>query len=246
MVHLFSQRDDYLVVKYDLGIGSKKEVNKCDLAVVCVPTPMSDDGSCNTSIVEEVVAWLKTPLIMIKSTIPPGTTKNLKKRYHKRIVMSPEYYGQSRYYQPKDWGVLEWKYMIVGGDEKDCEEVFEVFAPIFGPTKSYFATDETTAEMVKYMENVQGATKVTLFNEFYEICKVFEVNFYEARELWAQDPRIDRNHSLIFVKERGFGGKCFPKDLLALIRASENAGYEPLLLKEVLESNKRFRQKSKK
>lgn len=242
---LFTKRDDYQIISYDLGLGTREEVNLCDIAIICVPTPQTKDGSCNISIVEEAVDWLETPLILIKSTVAPGTTEYLKKKYKKRIVMSPEYYGESKYWQPREWDVFEWKYMIVGGDKKDCQAVLDIFVPVLGPTKSYFITDATTAELVKCWENIFGAMKVTFANEMYEICKKLGVNYDEARELWAQDPRVNRNHTSVFVKNRGFSGKCFPKDLSALIKASEKAGYDPKFLKEIQKSNKRFKKMNK-
>ncbi len=64
-----------LVFHYDISFdsNSKEEINQCDLAVVCVPTPSKEDGSCDISIVEEVISWLDVPVIIIKSTVPPGT-----------------------------------------------------------------------------------------------------------------------------------------------------------------------------
>jgi UDPglucose 6-dehydrogenase len=74
--------------------ASKKDINAADAAFICVPTPKASDGSCDISIVEEVVAWLTTPLIIIRSTISPGTTDRLKKKYpNKHIVFMPEYIG---------------------------------------------------------------------------------------------------------------------------------------------------------
>ena len=243
---LFEEREDYDIVGYDLDFGSKEGVNSCSLAIICVPTPEGRGGSCDTTIVEGVVSWLKTPLILIKSTIAPRTTETLKKRYKKRIVFSPEYYGESKYHQPKEWGAREWPYMIVGGDKEDCQQILDIFVPVLGPTKKYFITDATTAEVVKYWENVFGAMKVTFSNEMFEICKKFGVKYDEARELWAQDTRVSRCHTSVFVKNRGFSGKCFPKDLSAFIKASEEAGYEPSFLKEVQTSNARFLAMNKK
>ena len=87
--------DAYL---YSRSVGTKEEVNKCELAIICLPSPMKEDGSCDTSIIEEAVGWLETPLILIKSTIPPGTTKRLKEASGKRICHSPEYVGEGGYY----------------------------------------------------------------------------------------------------------------------------------------------------
>ena len=81
-------KNHYETVIYDpsyiLSV-SKEEINKCDLAVVCVPTPENDDGSCNTSIVEDTIDWLNTPLILLKSTVEIGTTDRLIKTYNKNI-----------------------------------------------------------------------------------------------------------------------------------------------------------------
>ena len=83
----------YETVPYDqpLGVGLRRDVNECDCAVVCVPTPQAPDGSCDTSIVEEVVGWIETPLVIIKSTVSPGTTDLLACTFHKPLIFSPEY-----------------------------------------------------------------------------------------------------------------------------------------------------------
>jgi len=72
-----------------VGNLSYTDINKTGVAFVCVPTPTKSNGQCDTSIVEEVVAKLKTSLIIIRSTIIPGTTDRLKKKYKKHIVFCP-------------------------------------------------------------------------------------------------------------------------------------------------------------
>src|SRR5882724_4134050 len=119
--------------------NTQEEINKtCSLAIVCVWTGQNLDGSCNTSIVESSIKWLKTPLILIKSTIEPGTTDRLKKKYKKRICMSPEYFGEFHYWVPEEWTVKGWPYLIVGGDEQDAKKIIDYFIPILGPHKRYF------------------------------------------------------------------------------------------------------------
>lgn len=227
------------------GFKDKKAVNQCGLAIVCVPTPARADGSCDTSIVEQSIAWLRTPLILIKSTIPPGVTKKLKRKYKKRICHSPEYIGEGKYY------VAPWKYphptevehhsfMIIGGDPEDREEIIQIFLARLGPDKFYYQVDSTTSELIKYMENAWGATKVTFCNEFYEIAKKFKVDYNQLREGFLLDSRVERMHTAVFKNKRGFDGKCFPKDLSALTKFSEGAGYEPELIKQVVKSNEEF------
>lgn len=228
------------------GQSDKQIVNQCDLAIICTPTPSKEDGSCDTSIVEETVSWLKTPLILIKSTVPPGTTDLLKKKYKKRICMSPEYYGESNYWLPEEWSSVKgWPFIIIGGDKNDADEIAQLFVNVLGPKKTYALTDAKTAELTKYMENVWGAMKVTFANEFYQIAQTFGVSYIELRELWALDPRVEKLHTAVF-DARGFGGKCFPKDLSALIQSTKKQGYEPEFLAAIEKSNRRFRKLNKK
>jgi len=234
-------KDHYGVVCKDKE-GDYSKINECDLSVVCVPTLMEEDRSCDTSIVEEVVQNLETPLILIKSTIPPGITEILKKKTGKRIVFSPEYIGQSRYWLPYKFGtdMKECPFVILGGNSKDTQEIIDILTPILGPTKTYYQVSSIESEIIKYMENSFFATKVTFVNEFKNICDIFGADFYKVREGWLLDPRINKMHTMIF-KEKGFDGKCLPKDINAIVKACEKKGYEPKLLKEVIKSNERFK-----
>lgn len=256
MAKLFLHNPDYRVLvhtkspeKYAAEAGQRlefvslEEINKrCHLAIICAPTNPLPDGNADTELVDRFARELTTPLILIKSTVPPGTTKRLKEETGKSICMSPEYFGESKYDQKEEWqNPVKWPFLIVGGEKKTAQAIMDVFSPIMGPEKRFFVTDETTAEVVKYAENLWGATKVIWANEFRRICEAMGINFYEMRELWAQDPRVDRMHTIAFEDAPGFAGKCYPKDLLAMIRAAEKAGYDPRFLKEVWLSNKRLR-----
>jgi len=225
---------------------SEEQVNECEFVIVCVPTPMNEDGSCDTSLVEETIKWLKTPLILIKSTVPPHTTKLLKAKYNKRICFSPEYIGEGGYFIPfwKFPHPTEIKYhdfMVIGGDPEDREDILDYFYPVLGPTKTYYQVDETTAELIKYMENASIAVKVTMCNEFYELAKTFGVSYPQVREGYLLDSRKTKMFTCIFKDKRGFDGKCLPKDVNALVKAAQKEGYEPEFLKEVLKSNDRFK-----
>lgn len=226
--------------------NNRAEINKCDLAIVSVPTKMNDDGSCDTSIVEDVISWLETPLILIKSTIPPGTTKRLKQKYNKRICHSPEYVGEGGYYipfweYPHPTEPQHHSFMIIGGSPKDREEILDIFYPVLGPTKTYYQVDETTSELIKYFENCMIATKVTLCNEFYNLTETFGVPYSQVREGLVLDSRLGKMFTVVYKNRRGFDGKCLPKDVNAIVHASKQAGYKPEFLEEVLKSNDRFR-----
>ena len=228
-------------------------INSCDFAVVCVPTPMGVAGEVDLSIIEQTVEWLNTPLILIKSTIPPGTTKKLREQTGKSIVFSPEYIGEGKYVVQwwKDKGYphpTDMKYhdfQIFGGERKHTSGVVEFFKRVLGPDVRYMQTDSTTAELVKYMENAWGATKVIFCNEFALMADAFGVDYDELRELFLLDGRVERMHTAVFKDNRGFGGKCYPKDVNGIVRASEKAGYEPKLLKAVLQVNDKLRGETK-
>lgn len=243
MANLFSPHFDVRI--YDIKTQPKRKVVMgCDLAIVCVPTDMKEDGSANTAIVEEVISWIDAPLILIKSTVPPTTTDRLSFKYGKNICFSPEYMGESKYYTPF-WkypdpeNVASHSFVIIGGDK--ASEIANYFMKVMSVDTVYSLCTSLEAELTKYAENTFFATKVTFCNEFYNICKAYGAEWKKVRENWLLDPRINKNHTLVFEDARGFSGKCFPKDITAIIKASESVGYTPKLLKSVLEVNNEIR-----
>lgn len=225
-------------IRFTSSIG---ELSQCLFVIICVPTPQAPDGSCDSSLVDQTVKSIPNDFIIIKSTIEPATTDRLKKETGKRIVFSPEYIGESTYYNPYfNTSMMETPFVVLGGDKDDTSAVIDLLLPILGPMKTYFQTSALNAEMIKYVENTYFATKVTFVNEIYEICKKIGADWNEVREGWLLDPRIERMHTAVFPNKRGFGGKCYPKDLSTLIAASVKNGYEPKLLKQVERSNADF------
>jgi UDPglucose 6-dehydrogenase len=228
-------------VVYDTAPGmphDKQEVNQCDITFVCVPTPAASDGSCDISIVEDSVEWIETSIIVIRSTVPPGTTKRLGRNYNKRIVFNPEYLGETPWHPYRDAKNIP--FTILGGPRKDTAEVAEVYGQMYGPSVRIYLTDSTTAELAKYMSNCFFATKVVFCNEFYRIANAFGVEYHELREIWLADPRLSRDHTLVFPSSPGFGGKCLPKDLSALIFAAQKAGHGSDFLRMVKHLNGQF------
>ena len=219
------------------------DMNDCDVAIVCLPTQSTADGSCDTSLVEDAVRSLETPLILIKSTVSPGTTDRLMKETGKRIVFSPEYCGESKYWSEYKFhtDVKETPWFTFGGNAKDTAEMVSLFMKVAGPTKIYHQTDALTAELAKYVENSFYAMKVTFCYEIANVCEKLGVDYFKMREAWLLDPRINRMHTAVFEEnDAPFGGKCFPKDVKAIVHASNKLGYSPKLLEEVLKSNQRI------
>ena len=218
-------------------------VNQSDLAIICVPTPMKEDGSCDISTVEDVIAESKAPLYLIKSTIPPGTTEYLDRIYKKNIVFSPEYIGEGSYPTPWFTGiphstdVSKHNFHIFGGQAHLTSEMVDIFTPVCGPYCKYMQTDSTTAELVKYMENAFFATKVTFCHDFFNIAKAFGSDYNEVRELWLLDKRNDRGSTAVFRNKLGYDGKCLPKDISGIYHAAKRAGHRSKLLEGVMQTN---------
>jgi UDPglucose 6-dehydrogenase len=245
MYNIFQNKDGVLIYdKGDKQSDGKKAINTCGLAIVCVPTPKSKSGEADISAVEEVVKWLNTDLILIKSTVPPGTTDYLSKKYGKRICFSPEYVGESRYHMnykyPHPEDARSHTFFNIGGKPKDTSAVWEYFKDeMCVDTRVGFGTAKE-AELAKYMENAFFATKVTFCNEFADICEAHNVEYDRVREMWLNDPRINPMHTAVFAESRGFGGKCYPKDVHAIVHAAKKKKANPILLQAVIDKNSTY------
>jgi UDPglucose 6-dehydrogenase len=212
---------------------SKAAINQSDVVFIAVPTPQTEVGGCDTTEVIDAITWI-TPPICIKSTIVPGTTDRLVRDFNKAIVFSPEYIGETSYHLYKSR--MDVDVVTVGGDDETCKLFLRLLRSVLGPEPKYFQTTAVTAELAKYMENCFLATKVAFVGEFYLLAELFGVNFTTMREIWCADPRIGRSHSTV-TEQLGFGGKCLPKDLSALIVEAAAHGYNPPLLGGVQQSN---------
>jgi UDPglucose 6-dehydrogenase len=216
---------------YDKGLPglndakSKAAIQTCDLVFVAVPTPESADGACDISAVSEVVAWVTAPMCL-KSTVPPGTVDDLVAATSKSICFSPEYVGETKWHPLKE--IETHGFIIVGGKKTVCDLVVRAYQKFLGPLTHYYVTDAKTAELCKYMENAFLATKVAFVNQFYDLARAYGVDYNELREVWLADERVGRSHTMV-TEERGYRGRCLPKDMAAIIHAAKTVGGAPLL-----------------
>lgn len=241
---------------YEQHSNTQKQVNKCNLAIICVPTNPLPDGGLDVGIVEDAIAWLKTDLILIKSALMPGTTDKLIKKYKKRIVCSPEYIGEGGYWLPP-WlypdphNPTKHRFIIVGGEPKDRSEVANFLWARMSPDIHIHQTTALEAELIKMVENTWGGMKVTFANEVFEICQAMGKKFNQYCDFtqvikgWGLDSRVDAMHTRTMPGKRGFKSKCYDKDLPALVKAAKDAGYSADLFAEVLKSNQKYLNENK-
>ena len=218
-------------------------VNTNDFIFVCVPTPMKKDGSCDISIVEGVVkdinetinAGQDGKIVIIKSTIPPGTTEMLNEKYeHISVVFNPEFLTEANFIED----FKNQNRIIVGGERPASTKVRQLFYKAF-PKAHIIKTSSTIAEMVKYMTNTFLATKVSFANEMYQICERLGVDYDKVVEYATYDDRLGKSHWAVPGPDghNGFGGSCFPKDINALIHLCQNLDIHPNMLLGAWETN---------
>ena len=247
----FFKSNNYNPRSFDID-RSKSDVDKIedlnkynlDFAFICVPTQMSKDGSCDTSLVEDSVRKINAKTIVIESTIAPGTTKKLVEETGKNILFTPEYFGETPNHPLNDFNNRD--FFVIGGKPEPRRKLIGLFRDIFQADVKFYQMDSTSAEMVKYMENTALATRVSLCEEFYRVCEAIGVDYYEVREAWLADPRNTRGHTFPGKGgDPGFGGKCLPKDVSAIISASKKAGYDPKFLQAMFDYNSDIRKEGK-
>jgi len=228
----FQKQPDCELYLYDKnGEGSMEEINKAGFIFVCVPTPTNEKGECDTSIVEEVVSQIKgSKTIIIKSTVIPGTTQGLQEEYPQhRFLFNPEFLTE----ETADNDMEHPDRQIVGFtlESYPIAEDVMLILPLAPHERLMLASE---AEMIKYFANCWFATKVIYANQMYDLCKILNIDYNTVKEGSASDKRIGRTHLEIFHKgSRGYGGKCLPKDIKAIIGLAEKVGVDMPLLKEV-------------
>jgi UDPglucose 6-dehydrogenase len=213
-------------------------LTKCDTIFVCLPTPMNVDGSCNTSILENVITKINDKgkyTIVIKSTIPPGTTKNWNNTFtNLSIVFNPEFLTERN--AIKDYENQQ--RIILGGPKAATTYLKQIFSKVF-PNSYIIKTDSTYAEMVKYLINTFLSVKVSFANEIYQMCQQLDIDYDKIVEYAVYDERLGNSHWSVpgHDGDFGFGGHCFPKDLSALIHLSDKLNTINNVLKATKQTN---------
>lgn len=211
-------------VNESLRLSLSDIISNCEIVFVCVPTPMFENGECDTSIVESVIDDMskecesqdRKVTAVVKSTVPPGTTNKLNSISNKvTVVFSPEFLTEANAVEDFD----KQNRIVLGIDYVELiKPINSMFASVF-PNADIININSIEAEMTKYMTNLFLATKVSFFNDMYSICEKLNINYDNVIEATMHDPRIGKSHYHVPGPDgdRGFGGTCFPKDLSAML-----------------------------
>jgi len=225
-------------IKLDTNI---KDVLGCDISYICVPTPMNDDGSCDVGIVEKVVDELfeykYDGIIAIKSTVKPGTTRELNKKYkNEKICFVPEFLRErcaiSDFVENHD--------LLIIGTENDS--VYNKVKKSHGKyPKKIRQVSVTEAEFCKYFNNIYNATLITFANSFYEVCKSHGVNYTIVKEAVVNRNHINDIYLDCNENVRGFGGVCLPKDTSAIASLAKELHLDIDFFKMILLENEKYK-----
>lgn len=223
------------------------DVNKADVVFVSVPTPRGPDGAWNISAVESVFRTITGSKIMvIKSTVPPGTTDMFQKKYPKhKVLFNPEFLTESQAWED----MIKPDRQIVGFTSKSKEAASAVLsllpaAPFMSPWgsgyKKYMVT-ALEAEIAKIFANAFFSMKVTFANHLADACEHLGADYENVRTAVASDYRIGQSHMDVHhAGYRGFGGFCLPKDIDGLIMFLKKRRLDPKLFEVVRECNKKL------
>lgn len=240
----FSRANVHIYDKYKDTESLEEVVNASEFLFLCLPTPtMVDESGIDLSIVDDAIAKIAKlasgtdKIIIQKSTITPGTTKKYIKRYPQLLFcFNPEFLRESSFLSD----FVNADRIVIGAESDDVFRRISSLYQSITPTVPIYYTDPTTAEMVKYTANCFLATKVIFANEMYDICEKLGVKYEEVKKMVVADKRINDTHMDVTTL-RGFGGKCFPKDLLSLRALAKSMAVDTSIMDAVWKKNLKIR-----
>lgn len=242
---------------YDLGkkIGSLNEVvQNSKVIFVCLPTPQNKDGSCNTDIVQGVLADIDHllqandwghPEVVVKSTCEPTFFRRAAEQYRSfTLLYSPEFLTA----RTADLDFINSNRFIIAGFAHWHDSSYDNLITIDllrnrFPGAPIYTTSWEEAAMVKYTINNFFVTKISFFNEIHEMCEKLNIDYNRVIGQVLNDGRIARSHFQVPGHDGkfGFGGACFPKDSAAFIKIAEDLGCNADMVKAARKVNERRR-----
>ncbi len=221
------------VVAFDTGVSRSEYAtmvdrieSEADITFVCVPEGSVEEAVGN--LVERHVEGL----YVIKSSVPPGTTLRLEKKYGIHLCHNPEFLREATSFSD----VMHPNFVVIG---QCCAQHGNILRDFYLPLECpELVTQPTTSETVKITLNSYLATLISFWNEVDQISGLIGVDTGEVTSIARLDPRVSRYGTEYFGVR--FGGKCLPKDLNQMIAASQNVGLRPSLLEAVRDFNQKL------
>lgn len=208
---------------------------KADIAFVCVPTPLLGN-ELDCSLVEEIMEESEERLIIVRSTVMPGTCDKFR---HKNVVFQPEYLGETvghPFANPQ-----QRPFLIIGGSPENRRRAIDLYSRVYNANVRIRQVSNYEAEIIKLSENRAIAFKVAQCQELYDVCEKAGVDYNVIREaVYGDDPRFNLYWTAVYPDARGFNSKCIPKDVYGWAAWAESLGYVPNLTKMMLAVNREY------
>jgi len=239
--------------RLSFSISLKEAMEKTNLFLIAVGTPLSPNGEANMEYIYAVSTEIgehlsQESVIVNKSTVPVGTTEKvksiidegLKKRgievkFH--VVSNPEFLKEGDAIHD----FMRPDRVIIGTDSKYALDMLkQLYSPFTMNHDRLITMGVKEAELTKYAANSMLATKISFINEIAHICDELGIDVESVRKGIGADSRI--GYSFIYPGT-GYGGSCFPKDVNAIIHTAKRAGVEPLVLDAVEKRNQRQKER---
>lgn len=231
-----------------------------EISFVCVPTPQNGNGTCDTSIVEDVVLGLISKvyngIIAIKSTVEPGFTDRMYKYATSYIAMDgtganlrlklafvPEFLREAHAFHD----FTEGHDICVIGTPKDMAPILassikSTLAEVHGKyPRSFHLVNSVEAELVKYFSNGFNALRIVWANAFYELCKKVGADYDKIKNAVCERPTITNMYLDCNENFRGFAGPCLPKDTAALAALAERLEVDVEIFRTIIKDNQLYR-----
>ena len=221
--------------------------------IIAVGTPPAEDGSADLkhvlAVADEIAANMEDhKLIVVKSTVPVGTTDRVREQVAMRlrqrglenvtfdVASNPEFLKEGSAVED----CMRPDRIVIGVASEEAERLLrELYAPFNRNHEKIIVMDVRSAELTKYAANGMLATRISFMNEIANLAEILGADIERVRHGVGSDPRI--GYQFIYPG-LGYGGSCFPKDVRALIRTAEEVGFDAMLLKSVEERNNRQKQ----
>jgi UDPglucose 6-dehydrogenase len=216
----------------------------CPIVYICVPTPKSQDGSCDTSIVESVINDLTlldyNGVVVLKSTVPPGTTESMSGLFNNysfsEMCFCPEFLRERS--AVTDFVELN-NVLIIGAHKKRSQKLIK---NCHGDLpKSTICCTPTQAELIKYYNNCFGALRVSFANEFYELCQSMDEDYVPVKRGLLKANNIPDQYFDVNDNVRGWSSICWNKDLPAILNLAKENGVDMPMVEATMESNKKYK-----
>ena len=227
------------VCVHDITLSTSiKDVLNSEVCYICVPTPSNEDGSCDISIVEsvldELLEYEYAGIACIKSTVIPGTTERLQKKF-KSLAFVPEFLRERCAIH--DF-INDHEVCVIGTHNNDH---FESIKRSHGSyPQEFIKCTPTEAEFAKYFHNVHNAMQITFANSFYELCKKMGVDYNKMKDTLKNRSNINMNYLECNKNFRGFGGVCLPKDTKAMDYLVKQLGLDVEFFGHILTENEKY------